>query len=45
MRQLEENLGQGVMQTRLDLETLGRSVSDNDATVLGRKDAAEKAMD
>ena len=45
MRQLEENLGQGVMQTRLDLETLGRSVSENDATVLGRKDAAEKAMD
>ena len=45
MRQLEENLGKGVMQTRLDLETLSRSIASNDESVLSRKDAAASALE
>ena len=45
MRQLEQNLQKGLLQTRLDLEALTRRVASNDATVLSRKDAAERAME
>eukprot|EP01043_Picozoa_sp_COSAG02_P081753 COSAG02_NODE_20136_length_847_cov_0.835561_1_plen_249_part_01 len=43
--QLEQNLQKGMLQTRLDLEALARRVASNDETVLGRKDAAERAME
>jgi hypothetical protein len=34
-----------MLHTRLDLEALARRVASNDESVLGRKDAAERAME
>jgi hypothetical protein len=45
MLQLEQTLQKGLLQTRLDLEALTRRVASNDETVLGRKDAAQRAME
>lgn len=45
MLQLEQNLQKGMLHTRLDLEALARRVASNDESVLGRKDAAERAME
>ena len=45
MMQLEQTLQKGLLQTRLDLEALTRRVASNDETVLGRKDAAQRAME
>ena len=44
VRHLEETVAHGVQQTELEMVALQISMESNDASVLGRRDAAERAM-
>lgn len=44
VRQLEETVAHGLQQTELEMLALQLSMESNDLSVLGRRDAAERAM-